>query len=164
MILIADSSALIALAVIDQLDILEALFGEVYVPKAVYDEVCQQGKGESEKLALYCKDKVLDIGSRVDLNITLGRGESEAIILYKERSADFLLCDDKKAKKFAMRFGVNVIGSLGILIKAKEKQIILEIAPLIEKLKASKIYIDDKTCKLVLKMSGEDEEKQSIEE
>ena len=155
MILIADSSALIALAVVDKLDILESLFGEVYVPRAVYDEVSQQSKGESEKLALYCKDKVLDISSEVNLNITLGSGESEAIILYKEKSADFLLCDDKKAKKFAMSFGVNVIGSLGVLLKAKEKHLISEIHPLIDKLRASQIYIDDKTFVLVLKVAGE---------
>ena len=155
MILIADSSALIALAVIDKLDVLEALFGEVYVPRAVYNEVSHQSKGESEKLAYYCKDKVLDITSNVNLNITLGIGESEAIILYKEKNADFLLCDDKKAKKFALNFGVNVIGSLGILLKAKEAKLILELASLIEKLKVSQIFIDDKTCELVLKMAEE---------
>ena len=155
MILIADSSALIALSVVDKLDILEPLFGEVYVPRAVYDEVSQQSKDESKKLALYCKDKVLDISSEVNLNITLGSGESEAIILYKEKSADFLLCDDKKAKKFAMSFGLNVIGSLGILLKAKEKHLISEIYPLIDKLRVSQIYIDDKTFALVLKMAGE---------
>ena len=155
MILIADSSALIALAVIDKLEILEELFGEVYVPRAVYDEVSHQSKGESEKLARYCKDKVLDITSDVNLNITLGIGESEAIILYKEKRADFLLCDDKKAKKFARNFGVNVIGSLGILLKAKEAKLILEVSPLIEKLKLSQIFIDDKTFELVLNMAGE---------
>jgi len=155
MILIADSSALIALAVVDKLNILESLFGEVYVPRAVYDEVSLQSKGESEKLALYCNDKVIDITSKVNLNITLGSGESEAIMLYKEKNADFLLCDDKKAKKFAQNFGVNVIGSLGILLKAKEKKLIVEIHPLIEKLRVSKIFIDDKTFALVLKMAGE---------
>ncbi len=155
MILIADSSALIALAVIDKLEILEELFGEVYVPRAVYNEVSHQSKGESKKLAYYCKDKVLDIVSDINLNITLGIGESEAIILYKEKNANFLLCDDKKAKKFARNFGVNVIGSLGILLKAKEAKLILEVSPLIEKLKLSQIFIDDKTCKLVLKMAGE---------
>ena len=155
MILIADSSALIALAVVDKLDILETLFGEVYVPRAVYDEVSHQSKGESEKLALYCKDKVLDITSKVNLNITLGSGESEAIILYKEKCADFLLCDDKKAKKFARNFGVKVVGSLGVLLKAKEEKLIVEINPLIEKLKLSQIFIDDKTFELILKMAGE---------
>jgi len=155
MILIADSSALIALAVVNKLDLLEKLFGQVYVPRAVYNEVSHQRKGKSEKLANYCKDKVLDIASDVNLNITLGLGESEAIILYKEKNANFLLCDDKKAKKFARNFGVNVIGSLGILLKAKEEKLISELTPLIERLKISQIFIDDKTCELVLRMAGE---------
>ncbi len=155
MILIADSSALIALAIVDKLDVLEELFGEVYVPRAVYNEVSHQSKGESDKLANYCKNKVLDIASDVNLNITLGIGESEAIILYKEKNAHYLLCDDKKAKKFARNFGVNVIGSLGILLKAKESKLILELTPLIEKLKSSQVFIDDQTCELVLKMAGE---------
>ena len=155
MILIADSSALIALAVIDKLELLDPLFGQVYVPRAVYDEVNTHSKGESEKLAAYCTNKVLDIASNVNFNITLGLGESEAIILYKEKDADYLLCDDKKAKKFARNFGVNVIGSLGILLKAKEKKLITELAPLIDTLKMSQVFIDDKTCELVLKMANE---------
>ena len=155
MILIADSSALITLAIIDQLDILVSLFGEVYVPRAVYNEICQHNKNESKKLDIFCQNKIIDISSEINLNITLGRGESEAIILYKEKCADYLLCDDKKAKKFARNFGVNVVGSLGILLKAKEKKLIYELNPLIEKLKLSQIFIDDKTFALALKMANE---------
>ena len=155
MILIADSSALVALSIVNKLDILEKLFGEVYVPRAVYDEVRKENKAESHKLASYCKDRVLDIQSNANFNITLGRGESEAIVLYTEQNADFLLCDDKKAKKFAQSFGLKVIGSLGILLKAKEAELISEIAPLVEILRESRIFIDDKTYALVLKMAGE---------
>jgi predicted nucleic acid-binding protein len=39
MILVADSSALILLATIDKLDILDILFGDVVIPKSVYDEI-----------------------------------------------------------------------------------------------------------------------------
>jgi len=155
MILIADSSALVALSIVDKLDVLEKLFGDVYVPRAVYDEVSQENKAESYKLKNYCKDRVLDIQSSANFNITLGRGESEAIVLYTEQNADFLLCDDKKAKKFAQSFGLKVIGSLGILLKAKEAELIGEIAPLIEILRGSRIFIDDKTYALVLGMAGE---------
>jgi predicted nucleic acid-binding protein len=155
MILIADSSALVALSIVDKLDVLEKLFGEVYVPRAVYDEVSKKNKAESYKLANYCKDKVLDIQSSANFNISLGQGESEAIVLYTEQDADFLLCDDKKAKKFAQSFGLKVIGSLGILLKAKEAELINEIAPLIEILRGSRIFIDDKTYALVLGMAEE---------
>ncbi|MEA3456210.1 MAG: DUF3368 domain-containing protein, partial [Campylobacterota bacterium] len=145
MILIADSSALIALSIVDKLDILEKLFGEVYIPKAVYGEISQENKTESHRLSLYCRDRILDISSDINFNISLGLGESEAMVLYKEKNADFLLCDDKKAKKFARNFGMTVIGSLGVLLKAKEAKLIAEVAPLIEILKSSEIFIDDKT-------------------
>jgi predicted nucleic acid-binding protein len=156
MILIADSSALVALSIVNKLDVLEELFGDVYVPRAVYDEIRRENKAESYELANYCKDRVLDIQSSANFNVSLGKGESEAIVLYSEKGADFLLCDDKKAKKFAQSFGLKVIGSLGILLKAKKAKLINEIAPLIEILKGSKIFIDDKTYNLVLKMAEED--------
>ena len=155
MILIADSSALVTLAIVDKLDVLEKLFGEVYVPRAVYNEVSKTNKIKSYKLTNYCKNKILDIQSIANFNISLGQGESEAIILYREKEADFLLCDDKKAKKFAQSFGLKVIGSLGILLKAKKAKIIDEITPLVKILKNSRIFIDDKTYALVLKMAGE---------
>ena len=155
MILIADSSALIALSVVDKLEILERLFGEVYVPRAVYNEVSQENKTESHRLSLYCRDRVLDISSDINFNISLGLGESEAMVLYKEKNADYLLCDDKKAKKFARNFNIKVIGSLGVLLKAKEAKLITEIAPLIETLRTSQIFIDDKTYEIVLSMAGE---------
>lgn len=155
MILIADSSALVALSIVNQLDVLEKIFGEVYVPRAVYNEVKQENKEESQRLEAYCHNRVLDISSSFNFNITLGQGESEAIVLYEEKHADFLLCDDKKAKKFAQNFGIKVIGSLGILLKAKKEKHIEKITPLIEVLKSSRIFIDDKTYELVLEMANE---------
>ncbi len=155
MILIADSSALIALSIVDKLDILEKLFGEVYIPRAVYVEVSQENKNKSQELSLYCRDRVLDISSEINFNISLGLGESEAVMLYKEKNADFLLCDDKKAKKFAQNFDIKVIGSLGVLLKAKEAELITKISPLIQTLKLSQIFIDDKTYEIVLNMAGE---------
>ena len=98
MILIADSSALVALSIVNKLDILEKLFGDVYVPRAVYIEVTKENKAESYKLKNYCEDRVLDIQASANFNITLGKGESEAIVLYSEQNADFLLCDDKRLR------------------------------------------------------------------
>jgi len=155
MILIADSSALVALSIIDKLELLEILFGSVYIPTAVFNEISKKDKPESKRLTEYGMGRVIDVTKQVNFNISLGLGESEAIILYKEKNADFLLCDDKKAKKFAQTFGINTIGSLGILLKAKEKKLIDTISPLLSLLKESNIFIDDKTFTLVLKMAGE---------
>jgi len=155
MILIADSSALIALAVIDKLEILDRLFGNVYIPRAVYNEIIKEHKESSIKLQSYAQDRVLDISSNINFNVSLGLGESEAIILYKEQNADYLLCDDKKAKKFAKSFGINVVGSLGVLLRAKEEGYIKQLTPSIDRLRDSTIYIDEKTYHLVLKLADE---------
>jgi len=134
MILIADSSALVALAIVDKLDVLEILFGSVYIPTAVFNEISKKDKPQSKKLTDYCKNRTIDVAPQANFNISLGLGESEAILLYKEKNADFLLCDDKKAK---------------------EKKLINTISPLLTLLKESNIFIDDKTFELVLKMAGE---------
>lgn len=63
MIVIADSSALIALSICESLPILDALFGKVLVPQAVYDEVCIAGKAESQILSAYLQDKISNIGN-----------------------------------------------------------------------------------------------------
>lgn len=152
--IIGDSSALIALSVIDKLELLERLYENLFVPQAVYDEVTQLGKAQSDKLKEFLKNRV----KIVDLNLSklgLGIGELEAITLYKELDADVLLIDDNRAKKYAMINDVKVIGSLGILIKAKEEGYIEKIKPLLEKIMLSEVYISDKLVRKVLDICDE---------
>lgn len=54
-------------------------------------------------------------------------GESESVILYKELNADFLLIDDKKARRIAENFNINCVGTLGILSTAKEKGLVKDL-------------------------------------
>ena len=155
MILVADSSALVALSIVDKLNVLESLFDDVCIPKAVYDEVTVDYKIESKRLKDFCEGKVKVIKQSFVFPVSLGLGESEAMTLYKELQADFLLCDDKKAKKYAKNFSINTIGSLGVLLKAKEKGLIETIAPLLSILKKSDIFIDDKIYEIILKIAKE---------
>ena len=86
MILIADSSALISLAICDSLNLLELLFKEVKVPRAVYIEVSKKSKKEADKLSDYLINKIVDIVNNSDFIIkegTIEVGELEAMILYK---------------------------------------------------------------------------------
>jgi hypothetical protein len=93
MILIADSSALIALSICHSLDLLEPLFGKVQVPQAVFDEVTVSQKSESIGLAGYLKGKVkaVETNRYVYLDAYADAGETEAMILYKQIDADWLL-------------------------------------------------------------------------
>lgn len=61
MIVIADSSALVALSICQALPLLEALFEKIYVPDAVYKEVCIKGKSEADVLTDYLSTRIKSI-------------------------------------------------------------------------------------------------------
>ena len=151
---IGDSSALVTLAVVNQLELLEKLYDNLYIPQAVFDEVTQIGKPQSNKLRQFLQGKV----KQVDLTLThlgLGLGELEAITLYKKLDADVLLIDDNRAKKYASLNGVKVIGSLGILVKAKEQGHVEKVKPFLDEIQKSEVYISQKLIEKVLEICGE---------
>ena len=80
--IIGDSSALVALATMDRLDLLEKIFDKIYVPQAVYDEVTISYKPQSIKLKKFLSDKVVTVNLDIS-KMGLGQGELEAIALYK---------------------------------------------------------------------------------
>ena len=152
--IIGDSSALVALSIMNRLDLLETIFGEIYVPEAVYDEVTISFKPQSVALKNFLANKIIS----VELNITqigLGQGELEAIALYKDKNAKFLLIDDRRAKKFAKLNNVNVIGSLGVMVLAKELGKVKSIREDLEKLRNSDVFISETLIEKVLSSVGE---------
>ena len=157
MIVIADSSALVALSLCDSLPLLEALFGAVNVPQAVYDEVCIAHKAEAQALQAYLAGKVCHVST--NFNIVkphgLGKGELAAISLYKQLSADLLLIDDARAKKVAYLNNVEVMGSLGVLLLAKQKGLVPLLKPLLTKLRCADIFIGEQLLGQILVLAGE---------
>ena len=82
-------------------------------------------------------------------------GESESVILYKELNADFFLVDDNKARIIAESLNVNCIGSIGLLIKAKEKNIITRLRPNFAKWITEERYFSVKLLNKILEKYGE---------
>ena len=127
MIVIADSSALVALSVCQVLPLLETLFKQVYVPEAVYKEVTYKGKPEAKLLKDYLQTRIKSVHIEdhpIKNTSSLGAGELEAIALYMGISADLLIIDDARAKKVAYANGLEVMGSIGVLLFAKENGLI----------------------------------------
>ncbi len=158
MILIADSSALIALAVCDSLNLLDLLFTEVKVPRAVFIEVSKKSKKEADKLSQYLSDKIIDVA--MDLNFiieegTIEIGELEAMTLYKQLMANWLLVDDRRARKIAEVNQIKIIGSLGVLLLSKEKGHIASIKSRIEILKSSDVFFSEELLQNTLTLAGE---------
>ncbi len=158
MIAIADSSALVALSVCQALQLLEILFEKVYVPEAVYKEVSIKGKSEADPLTEYLSTRTKSIQANNTLVINaahLGSGEQEAIALYMELSADLLIIDDARAKKTAYANGLEVMGSVGVLLLAKQRGLIDKIGPMLNLLAVSDIHLGSDIIEKALGLAGE---------
>lgn len=159
MIVIADSSPLIALAVIDKLDMLEKLYQEFYVPAAVFEEVAQAEKPFAKELKLFLHGKIKNVENKLAvamLSNDIGAGEAEAIVLALEQRPSVVLIDDLKARRFAKMNNLDVIGTMGILLKAKKDGLVSEIKPLIATLLLNEIRISAKIIEMTLQAAGEE--------
>lgn len=139
-IVIADTGVIISLSIIDSLELITQIFGEYYIANSVWIELIKYKSILSKKVLDLLQAKVKEIKGINYLSVIMDFGESESVILYKELNADFLLVDDKKARIIAESYGVNCIGTLGLIALAKERAIISNIRPVFEKLLENKRF------------------------
>ena len=129
--IVSDSSPLIALSSVDRLDLMQHLFDTVIVPFAVRDEVL----GTAAKAVggfppfIHIEPVVAELPVRF-LKMNLHAGESEAIAIALERGVQGIILDDKPAREIAAGLGLKVIGTLGLLILAKQKGFLTEVRPI----------------------------------
>lgn len=158
---VCNSSPLIHLAKIKMLEILENFFGEILVPEAVYSE-CVRGGGEREDAKEIEKARWIRVVNIQDeelkraLNVILDEGESESIVLALEQSADLILFDDYEAREFARTYGLNITGTLGILMKAKREGKIASLKEELERLRASGFWLSNDLYARVLQEENKD--------
>lgn len=159
MIVIADTTPIITLIKLNRLDLLEKLFGSVIIPSAVYDELTANQRFANESRIVrecnYLKRRnVIDRQSIKFLReiVGLDAGESEAIALSDEQSANLLIIDERKGRKAAQKLGLKITGTIGILIQAFDGNLISksEIISCVEKFRESDIRIGENLIEFVL--------------
>lgn len=156
---VCNSTPLIALHKIGKLDLLESMYREIIIPKAVYDEVTIKENQENTFIGNYTFIKVKEINNKEAkrfFNTSLHKGEVEVMILAKEIVADLCVIDDLLARKYAEHYKLKITGTIGILIKAKKLNLIPLIKPLLDNLIKNGIYIDKKLYSMALKISEEE--------
>ena len=122
---VADSSVLIALSTVGQVELLPRRFAEgVLVPQAVWQEVVETGKGQpgSEEVASASWVAVRDVRDKALVSLLRGEldeGEAEAIALARQEQVPLVLLDEKDARRVARRMNLQVLGTVGLLVWAK---------------------------------------------
>lgn len=120
---VVNSTPLITLSITGHLPLLNTLFDQVFVPVSVYQEVVLQGKGRpgAEVVAqadwLTVQDPERPTSLLAEL-LQIDRGEQDVIMLAQAIKADWVLIDEKLARRLASRLGLQVKGTLGVLLIA----------------------------------------------
>ena len=153
MIVVSDTTPIISLMKVGQLELLHKMFDVVFIPRAVYLELTENKTFlEEAKIIQECKfiyvEKVGNEKSVIILrNFTgLDAGESEAIILADEKCSDVLLMDEHKGRQVAKKMGITITGTIGILTQAFDEGILTkeDVKGCIEQLKENGIRISEK--------------------
>ena len=138
-IIVSDAGLLIGLAKIGYLYLLEEIFDEVLIPRAVCDELKLSDNRPGSKLLNRAinYDKWIKVHKVDTLNsklmLILDRGETEAIILAKKRGL-LVLIDKIRGRKAAKKEGLDIIGTGRIIIAAKQKGLIPNVSDILNEL------------------------------
>lgn len=156
---IVNASPLIALSIIGQFDLLQQIFDEIYIPKAVADEILN---AKSKRLFAvnelkhavnmgYINNYTVKDNQLVDkLFGKLHKGELEVIVGAKELNVDFAVIDEIAARNLSKIMGIDTIGTIGILKLGKENGYISLLKPLLLDLISNKFHISDNLMKKIL--------------
>lgn len=147
--IISDTSCLILLDKVDELTILNKLFGIVTTTSEVAEEFGQPLPSWIQVQEPSDKNYQTIIEASVD------KGEASAIALAIELDDCLLIIDDLKGRKFANQLGLTIIGTIGVIVDAKLAGIIPSVKPILEKIKATNFRITEQLEFLILKQAGE---------
>lgn len=159
-IIVADTGPLIAFAYLDMFSMFPNVLGTVLVPDAVFNEVhFDPARPDTVVIQAAIDKKWLrieqtSIPAENDFPPSLGSGEQAAIHLASEMKCPVLL-DDKLARQFASSQGLTVIGTAGVLIKAKQSGEVAEVVPLLHTLETKGYYFSLALIDRIKEIAGE---------
>ncbi len=148
-ITVSDTSCLILLDKLGLLLLLEKLFGEITVTPETKKEYGQMLPEWINVREVQNKTYQAVLSATVDL------GEASAIALAIEEQDCLLILDDDRARKTATRLGINYVGTLGLLVAAKEAQSIPAVKLVLASIKATNFRISEGLEKKILMLAGE---------
>jgi len=158
---VADTSPLIGLARIELLPVLSQLFTTVYAPAAVVAEATRDAdRPGAAAIQQALRDGALiarDVEPTPELNAltaVLDEGEAEALLLAQQLGFPVLI-DERKGRGVAKAMGLTVIGTGAVLIAAKNRGLIISVAPYLVRLQESGYRLSKALISAILQRCGE---------
>lgn len=138
LVVVADTSPIRYLAQIDQIDLLPRLFGKIFVPSVVADELRHPSAPQAVQAWMKEMPGWVEVSPDIDAADPVLRrldpGERSAIMLGLSLKADLILIDDRKGAAAALQKGLESTGTLGVLDRAAQRGLI-DLADALARLK-----------------------------
>lgn len=160
MSVVSNTGPLIALAKVDALALLKSLFGEVKIAPAVYLELFAKTGPEIPRLHAAFQDFLTTVPlPPMDTSLEaatqhLGAGEQQAVLLAHSENT-LLLIDDRQGRSAARSLNLSVSGTVGVLIEAKQNNLIPQILPLLEQIRQNGYWLSDALLMTAANLTGE---------
>jgi predicted nucleic acid-binding protein len=148
-IVITDTSCFVLLSKIDAFDLLQKLFGTVFTTPEIMAEYGEQLPDWVIVQTVQNHDLLQNYQTKVD------PGEASALALAQEIHADLVILDDLDARKFAVKLGISIKGTLGLLAMAKQKGVIASVRPFLEKVSQTNFRVAAYLIEQTLRDAGE---------
>lgn len=160
-VVVSDTSPIRALNHLGMVHLLQELYGHILVPPGVQSELLSPPRQlQAVDLAEYDFIEVrrpTDTAQIEGFQQHLDIGESEAIALALEIGADAVLIDEEDGRKIAAEHGFEIIGTLGILLRAKARGHLTEVRSSVTRLKTEfGFFVSSQLESHVLRLPGED--------
>jgi predicted nucleic acid-binding protein len=155
---IINASPIISLAKVNQLQLLEKLCREFLIPQAVAREILAGPSGDPARQALERGWGQVVVPKNVPPELVewgLGPGETSVMAIALERQSAVSVLDDASARTCAKTLGLNVIGTLGVILRAKRKGFIDSASDQLKNLREAGLHLDDKVVRVALNGIGE---------
>ena len=157
--IIVNSTPLIALAKANKLEILKRMYEHIIIPEAVYREVTEKDDVAAQRIE--AAREWIEV-RKVDYNLDrrmykakLHDGEVEVMLLAQEIGADVVVIDDGAARKTAEYLELPLTGTLGVMIKAKQRGLLEAVMPVLQKMEQNGIFFSKELKEKIRKLSKE---------
>ncbi len=158
---ISNTSPLLYLHQIAQLDLLPALYSRLLVPRAVEREL-SAGQALGIDVPHIQTLGWIEIAepanpALIPHTTDLGQGEAEAIALGVQHPGSLLILDDRLGRQIANLYSLRYTGTLGVLIKAKQRGLLSTIKPALQQLRERGFWLSEAIIAQALALAGEPE-------
>jgi len=155
--IVSNATPLIAFARIGELALLERIVQQLTLPQAVWKEVTEASDrpgAETIRQAPWIEVQSVS-GVAADLLALLDRGEAEVIALAEELNAAEVILDERAARAIAITRGLPVIGTAGLLVRAKDRNLIPAVRPLLIRMQEAGMRYSQRFFEALLEQLGE---------